>query len=290
MKGMVGRGRMIPVVVLAAAIAFSCGARDWRRALLRAGAVNVAEEIEKALDDSVSVMDASFSPDSHSVLVHVLSLTNSKSSLWVYRIKDGSLVENGLRSGWTLSAAAFLADSRNVILAAERPEPPTYRIYQARVGSTEWANLTDLIPTTHVKTTAIAPSPDGETFAVVSIGEGHPDIVVSRGGEILHETQVYPGYVRIVGWGAKGSVLYLESDMPLDLGLTMEAREKNIAWDETMREGIKERVYGLDVGSGQVVVAQSDAIPDPTVSPDGRWKLHVIPVGEGMKGLFLTSR
>jgi len=278
------------VVILVTAVASACGARDWRRALLKAGAINVGEAVEEALHDSVSVMDASFSPDSSSILIQVLSLTRGTGSLWVYSIEDGSLVENGLRPGWTLETAAFLADSKHLLLATERPEPPTFRLYQTRVGSTEWANLTDMIPTSYVETVRVAPSPDGSTFAVLSAGEGHPDVMVSSGGDVIVETQVYPGFVDIVGWSAKGGVLYFESDMPLDLGLTMEAREKNIAWDESMRDGGKTRIFALSIETGAVTMADAGDVPDPTISPDGKWKLHVIPVGEAVTGLFLTAR
>ena len=277
-------------VILVIAVASACGARDWRRALLKAGAINVGEAVEKAMQDSVSVLDASFSPDSSSILVHVLSLSRGTGSLWVYSIEDGSLVENGLRAGWTLETAAFLADSKHLLLATERPEPPTFRLYQTRVGSTEWANLTDMIPTSHVEVFAVAPSPDGETHAVLSAGEGHPDVMVSRGGEVIAETQVYPGFVSMIGWDATGEHLYLESDMPLDLGLTLEAREKNIGWDESMREGGKTRIFALSMETGTATLADPGSVPDPTISTDGNWKLHLIPVGESVSGLFLTAR
>jgi len=290
MMGSAGRGRTIAVVILVAAVASACGARDWRRALLKAGAINVGEAVEQAMQDSVSVMEASFSPDSSAILVHVLSLTEGTGSLWIYSIGDGTLVENGLRPGWTLESAAFMADSEHLLLATERPEPPTFRLYQTRVGSTEWANLTDMIPTSHVKVHHVAPSPDGETFAVLSSGESHPDVMVSRAGEVLAETQVYPGFVSIVGWNREGDVLFLESDMPLDLGLTMEQREKNIGWDESMRDGGKTRIFALSVTTGAVSVADAAQVPNPTISPDGKWKLHVIPVGEAITGLFLTAR
>lgn len=277
------------IVVVVAAIASACGGRSWRRALLRSGAVNVGEAISDAMSDGITVVEASFSPDSESLLVHALSLSSGTSTIWIYRIEDGSLIQNGLKPGWTLATAAFLADGNRIIIATERPEPPTYRLYETPVGSSEWANMTDLIPTTHVKTVKIAPSPDGETYAVLSVAEGHGDVVVSRGGDILHETQVYPGFVKIVGWDAKGEVLYLESDMPLDLGLDMEAREKNVAWDESMREGGKTRLFALESGEGTVSVVEPQSVPDPTVSPDGKWKVHSIPMEEGVSGLFLTS-
>ncbi len=288
--GSAGRGRTIAAVILVTAIASACGARDWRRALLKAGAINVGEAVEEALQDSVSVTDASFSPDSSFILVQVLSLTKGTGSLWVYSIEDGTLVENGLRPGWTLETAAFLADSRHLLLVTERPEPPTFRIYQARVGSTEWANLTDMIPTSYLEVFHVAPSPDGETFAVLSAGEGHPDVMVSRGGDVIVETQVYPGFVNIVGWNPKGDVLYLESDMPLDLGMTIDAREKNIGWDESMRDGGKNRIFAVSMASGKATLAAAGKVPDPTISPDGKWKLHLIPVAEATNGLFLTAR
>ncbi len=278
------------MAIVVAAIASACGARDWRRALLKAGAINVGEAIEEAMQDSVSVTDASFSPDSSSILVQVLSLTKGTGSLWVYTIADGTLVENGLRPGWTLETAAFLADSRHLLLVTERPEPPTFRLYQASIGSTEWANLTDMIPSSYVEVFHVAPSPDGETFAVLSAGEGHPDVMVSRGGEVIAETQVYPGFVSIVGWNAEGDVLFLESDMPLDLGMTIEQREKNIGWNESMREGGKTRIFAVSVKSGKATLAAEGKVPDPTISANGKWKLHLIPVGEATSGLFLTAR
>jgi hypothetical protein len=290
MTGLDGRAfRAAAVAVLAVAVA-TCGAQDMRRALLRAGAINVADAIEATVGDTVSVLEAGFSPDSKRILVHVLEVTRGLSSLWIYRIEDGSLVQNGLRPGWTLSTAAFMADAKHIVLAVERPDPPSYRIYLTQVGSTEWANLTDLVPTAHVKTTKLAPSPDGETIAVLSAAEGNADVVVSRQGETLCETQVYPGFLGIVGWGRKGRYLYVESDMPLDLGLTIEGREHNAGWDESMRQGGKSHVFAIDVAECSAALAEPGDVPDPTVSLDGKWKLHPIPVGEGMTGLFLTPR
>jgi hypothetical protein len=214
----------------------------------------------------------------------------SSSSLWTYRIEDGSLVQNGLKPGWTLHAAAFFGSGDRILLAVQRPDPPSYRLYQTRVGSSDWANLTDLVPTAYVEIIDLCPSPDGETLAVVSAAGGHSDLTVSRGGDRLVETQVYPGYVEPLGWDRRGTKLYVESDMPLHLGTTMELREKNAAFDASMAGGIDSDVYVIDVEDQVVEVAPDDDVPSPDVSPDGRFKLHLIAIDETVTGLFLTGR
>jgi hypothetical protein len=57
-----------------------------------------------------------------------------------------------------------------------------------------------------------------------------------------------------------------------------------------MRDGGKTRIFALSVSTGAVSVADGKDVPNPTISPDGKWKLHLIPVGEAIMGLFLTAR
>lgn len=283
-----GRGFFTGVILGVILAAAACGPRSLRGKLLEKGALNVSEVIEDALDQPITVLDAIFSPDSRRILLHVLSLATGESSLWIYRLEDGSIVQNGLKPGWSLNAVAFSGDGQHVLLAAQRPDPPTYRLYQTPLGTEDWANLTDLVPTAYVKVIQIAACPDGETLAVVSAAEGHSDLSVSRGGELLLETQVYPGYVKILGWGHKGDVLYVESDMPLDLGLTMEKREQNTKWNESQREGIDTAIYAIQPDTQVVTVAGQEAVPRPDISPDGKHQLHIIPIDETRSGLFLT--
>ncbi len=172
----------------------------------------------------------------------------------------------------------------------ERPEPPTYKIYSTAVGSTEWANLTEIVHSSYMDVNLVSLSPDRETVAVLSTGEGHSDVAVSRNGKLLCETAVYPGVIDIVGWSADGSLLFVVSDMPLHMGLDAELRTKNSAWDESMRDGIDEAVYAIDPEEGRAEAVDPSWVPDPTVSPDGRWKLHLIDDGKGASDLFLTPR
>jgi hypothetical protein len=285
-----GWGTGVAAIAAAALIVWGCGPRNLRQQLLASGAINVGEAIEEAMGSPVSVIDASFSPDSGKILVQVISLTTATVSLWVYNIEDGSLVETALRSGWVLSTAAFAGTTESLLLAVERPDPPSFKIYQTRVGSTEWANLTDLIPTSFVKTVQLSQSPDQETLAVVSASEGHTDLTVSRGGHLLLETQVYPGYIKILGWNILGDELFVESDMPLHLGLTLEARLKNAAWDESMRQGVDVATYVLYPATGEVRISTETEAPDPMISPSGSYKLHLLAIDDQYSGLFLTHR
>ncbi len=275
-------------LTVAASVVAACGPPNLRQVLLRSGAVNVSGAIEEAVGEGVTVLNASFSPDSERILVSTFSLIGGVTSVWVYRIEDGSLVQTGLKPGWALDAATFTADGQQLIMAVERPDPPSFRIYQVRVGSTEWANLTDLVPTSYVKVLQVSACPDGETLAVLSASEGQTDLAVSRDGGLLLETQAYPGYVKILGWNPAGTLLYVESDIPLDLGLTKAQREKNAGWDDSMQEGVHARAYAIDVAQGDARAVEQGEAPDPLVSPDGKWKLHMISIDEMSTGLFLT--
>ena len=57
-----------------------------------------------------------------------------------------------------------------------------------------------------------------------------------------------------------------------------------------MRDGVPEATYALDPDDSKATPAKPIDAPDPTVSPDGRWKLHLIQDGKGASELFLTPR
>lgn len=100
---------------------------------------------------------------------------------------------------------------------------------------------------------------NGKYLAVYSVGEGHPDITIyDRKLKEILSTDVYPGSIDMHGW-EKGW-LYVTSDMPLEKGLTRDARgEEFIEPGEAYhtfkinpKTGVAVKVNALPSGIGMV--------------------------------------
>ena len=109
----------------------------------------------------------------------------------------------------------------------------------------------------------IAYDPVSRCWATLSAGEGHPDISISRDGEEIITTNVYPGVVSVLGW-QNGKLLF-SSSLPLKkhlsknkiLYLVTEAPE---SLDYTFVP--QEIVYSIDIKTGNFKQIDSPLISD----------------------------
>ncbi len=93
--------------------------------------------------------------------------------------------------------------------------------------------------------------PQSRCWATLSTGEGHPDITVSRNGTEIMKTNIYPGYISIIGW--QSGRLFLETSLPLKL---ITARNDIYYLENELRDSnedisnLGDFIYSFDFGAG----------------------------------------
>ncbi len=110
---------------------------------------------------------------------------------------------------------------------------------------------------------AVDYDPESRSWATDASGEGHPDIKVSRDGDTIMSTNVYPGTVGLIGWRA--GKLYFSSFLNLQSGLNRNG-VLTITPLETKMDDTDENhlIYSLDIETANLKQEESLFIPDIT--------------------------
>lgn len=120
--------------------------------------------------------------------------------------------------------AEQVGDKTLLVLSAGSEDPEWFVIDEKNVMRLRSA------PPTLYRVISMDASQDGMYLALVSIGEGHPELLVldlpalinGAGGTVKYSIDPYPGMVSVTGW--KGNVLEIESDRLLSFRSKQEGR------------------------------------------------------------------
>lgn len=95
---------------------------------------------------------------------------------------------------------------------------------------------------------------DSQYWAVTYVGEGHPDVAVYEGTNLLFYTDVYPDSITTLAWLDRR--LYCLSGSPLESGLTRDQRKENSETESPDDEPAKcDKVYSIDPASQKATAA-----------------------------------
>jgi hypothetical protein len=154
-------------------------------------------------------------------------------------------------------ALAWLRDGSGFLLGMTRPAAPgedTSLYYGGRfftydLKSREIVEVHKSLKKVFSDVRQISIDPQSDFWAVMYTGEGHPDVGIYKGEELLFMTDVHPYWIGLLGW--RDSRLYCATGAALEHGIDRDTRRKHPDHKETIEIENPSRVYRITPQSGR---------------------------------------
>lgn len=151
-------------------------------------------------------------------------------------------------------------------------------IVKMAFSGTGWKNAYEYAEGCFACKRGISLDETGNLLALLSTGEGHPDVAVYRDREFRFCTDVYPSGIGLLGW--RNGKLYCRTGAFLEYGLTREEREKNPAYRKEYFGREECRIYAIDPDSGKAELAPGNEQEIFSRSHDGRFRVEIKEAGD----------